>query len=329
MIAPPIMRLPPLETVACDLCGSRRHRTVYEIPDAAFHPDQWFNVVECLDCGLGFVNPRPTRAEMDHYYPAEFYLEFETEAVHHNQRYARELGIVRRHARTQQGRLLDVGCANGGFPRFAAASGWQVEGVEVGGNAQIITDFPVYQCELPQIPVGEPAYDAITAWAVIEHVHTPLSYFQKAGELLKPDGVFIFHVTNFDSASSRHLFREDVPRHLYFFNRATVAGYLQRSGLLLEAAIDDDSIYEMRPVNWLQHHIRRVFGLPPLRWQDLPPQRSRFVERWGCIAGNGAYLARHPFAAIDRLLMPLYEKWQMKQETYGMTTYIARKPRAR
>src|SRR3546814_5417313 len=62
-------------------------------------------------------------------------------------------------------------------------------------------------------------YDVITAWAVLEHVHDPMSYFMKAASTIQSGGYFVFLVTNFDSISSRSLFREDVPRHLYFFSK--------------------------------------------------------------------------------------------------------------
>jgi 2-polyprenyl-3-methyl-5-hydroxy-6-metoxy-1,4-benzoquinol methylase len=59
--------------------------------------------------------------------------------------------------------------------------GWKVEGVEVSSNAKLITDFKVYRQEFKDIPISEPRYDVITAWAVLEHVHDPMAYFKKAG----------------------------------------------------------------------------------------------------------------------------------------------------
>ena len=41
-----------LESVPCDLCGSRRLRKLYIRPDG-------MTVQECMDCGLAFLNPRP------------------------------------------------------------------------------------------------------------------------------------------------------------------------------------------------------------------------------------------------------------------------------
>ena len=172
------------ETVGCNLCGSLDQQIVYKKPDELFNTDEWFTVVECSRCGLGFVNPRP----------------FEE----------------------GRPRLLDVGCANGGFPRFARANGFDVEGVEIAINSLEIADFPVYRSTLSDIPVNAPTYDIVTAWAVLEHVHDPMSYFRKVGRILKPGGAFVFLVTNFSSISSKALYREDLPRHLHFFSTKTI-----------------------------------------------------------------------------------------------------------
>jgi len=80
-------------------------------------------------------------------------------------------------------------------------------------------DFPVYTQEFQNIPLNEPTYDAVTAWAVLEHVHDPMAYFRKAAQVVKKDGLFVFLVPNFASVASRSLFCEDLPRHLYFFTR--------------------------------------------------------------------------------------------------------------
>jgi len=42
---------------------------VYEKPDEFYFPSEYFRVVECLECGCGFVNPRPTAQEITRYYP--------------------------------------------------------------------------------------------------------------------------------------------------------------------------------------------------------------------------------------------------------------------
>jgi cyclopropane fatty-acyl-phospholipid synthase-like methyltransferase len=206
--------------------------------------------------------------------------------------------------------------------------GWEVEGVEIASNATAVTDFPVFRCKLPDIPINCERYDAVTAWAVLEHVHDPMAYFEKVGTILNSGGIFIFLVTNFESASSRYLFREDVPRHLYFFSRPTVAKYLASCGLSFERAISANNIYCMRPVNWLRLFLRRLAQMRSLTWKELPESRQdylRRIQRAPTVLWNAAYAVAHPFTTIDRILLPLYEQFQLAVGSYGITTYIARK----
>ena len=169
-----------METVYCNCCGARRQRLIYLRPDDKYFPDEFFRVVECGGCGLGFVNPRPTIEEMPKFYPGSFYDYFEGQSDFHLKRYALEAQYFSDSPGTSTGKLLDVGCANGGFPRFMRGLGWNVEGVEIPATAKKITDFPVFSEKLHKIPVFGPTYDAISAWAVLEHVHDPMSYFEKA-----------------------------------------------------------------------------------------------------------------------------------------------------
>jgi len=323
-----------MESVACDLCGGDRLRVVYRQPDHLFFPDRWFDVVECSGCGLGFVNPRPTRAEIGEYYPAQFFASF----AHHSHlaRYAAEAKFLPPVSAGAKPRLLDIGCANGDFPRFVRGLGWQVEGVEVSSNADPITDFPVYRTDFPAIAVEGARYDAITAWAVLEHVHEPTAYFRKVSQLLKPGGRFAFLVTNFDSLSSRALFREDIPRHLYFFTPATLARFIDESRLRLVSVVHSREIFEMVPSNILYYAFCRYLRRRPLRWEDLPESRYDYIRRkTGAHGAHAAhpgrlmdlrYAMRYPMAALDRISAKLFERWQLWARRYGVVICTAEKP---
>jgi len=197
-----------VEIVACNLCGSTRHASVYRMPDRRFFPQDFFTVVECDECGLGFVNPRPSAAETQKYYPPEYFQQPATKSHERylHRRFSAEATYLRaiENGRGPR-RLLDVGCANGDFPRFMAARGWIVEGIEISESSKRIQDFRVHTQEFQNIAVNEPAYDAVTAWAVLEHVHDPMAYFRKAAQVLKKNGLFVFLVTNFETVSYTHL----------------------------------------------------------------------------------------------------------------------------
>lgn len=315
-----------METVTCNLCDSVAQRVVYSKPDERYFPEEWFTVVECNKCGLGFVNPRPTPVEMARYYPPAYYDYDDQEHGYQQHRYDIESGIIQSRISTGSGKqLLDIGCANGTFLRQMQRLGWEVEGVEVSSNSQTTSDFKIYREEFPHISINEPHYDAVTAWAVLEHVHDPMAHFRKVGTVLRPGGIFVFLVTNFDSLSSRALFREDVPRHLYFFTEKTIREYLSRSGLMFVSAEHNDDILSMRPVGWLRYYLYRLLGAELTRL-DIPPNRTEYLAKKCLKSGltsNLRYAGLHPFTVIDRLLLPVFEKLQMLSRTYGIVTYVA------
>lgn len=311
-----------MEVVSCDLCGSSDYREVYRMPDILFHRDEWFLVVECAQCGLGFVNPRPTRQEIGKYYPDAFF-DFFDEAWH-QARYRREAEYLADLCRPGA-RLLDIGCANGDFPRLMRQRGWDVTGVEIGEQARKIDDFVVHRCEFPDAPLPESHFDAVTAWAVMEHVHQPSRYFRRAAQVLRPAGRFVFLVPNFASWGSRFLYREDLPRHLHFFTEETVKRYLDSVGLRLIGAEFTNEIYEMRPVNWLRCAWYRQVLKRHLPWTELPERPAAYFERIGRsdLTAKFAYVLGNPLTVIDRLLMPLFEAFGPKRLTHGVVVYSA------
>ena len=317
-----------METINCNLCGSNNYRVIYSMPDARYFVDEWFSIVECMNCGLGFVNPRPTSSEMSKYYPKPYYDYFDQDLGYHSRRYAAEAKFLSTIPSQSDKLLLDIGCANGDFPRFMQQRGWRVEGVEVYQKSKAITDFKVYKQDFREIEVNEPRYDAITAWAVLEHVHDPMAYFKKAAQVLKPGGIFVFLVTNFKSLSSRCLFREDIPRHLYFFSEETIRRYLAESGFDLIQTDHGDKIYSMRPFNFVRYYFYHYFKHRKLGWRDTQIKRPHSFGRNHLRIpqlGKLKHLIFDPIDVIDQLLLPIYEKYQIVTKKYGIVTYIARR----
>jgi hypothetical protein len=140
--------------------------------------------------------------------------------------------------------------------------------------------------------------------------------------------VFAFLVTNVDSPSSHSLYREDLPRHTYFYNRKTIGEYLRRHGLTLLEARSDRDIYEMKPVGWLRYTINKMRGRPKLTSAQLSYGRADWLKERGLqpsALNSLKFALAHPVIVLDRLTAPLYERWQIMTGKYGITTYVARK----
>lgn len=217
------------ELVPCNLCGADDAQTLYALKDHRFRTDDvdW-PVVRCRQCGLGYLNPRPTLGEIGRYYPAEYF-------AHRGslqRRYERQV----RYLPATPGRLLDVGTGRGDFLAVMKARGWLVEGVEPSVSAGNPHGLDIRHAPFPGL-VGEweaDRYDAISAWAVFEHLHDPLAAFRECARLLRPGGRLVVQVPNLRSLRGRFGRAEDVPRHLYFFSPGPLAAYGERVGLTLD-----------------------------------------------------------------------------------------------
>jgi SAM-dependent methyltransferase len=215
------------ERVACNLCGASDTRTLYIRKDYRFWVDDadW-PVVQCRDCGLGYLNPRPTRAEIDRYYPASYFTNRSNE-----ERYERQAAYLA----GPPGWLLDIGAAGGDFLAVMKKRGWEVEGVEPFAQADNPYGIDIHHLSFPnECGLSDQRFDAITAWAVFEHLHDPAKAFSECARLLRSGGRLVIEVPNLQSLRGRLAPMEDVPRHLYFFSPTTLGAYADKSGLRLE-----------------------------------------------------------------------------------------------
>jgi hypothetical protein len=110
-----------MESIACNLCGSWDHEFVYEMPDALVER-RMVQGRSLPRVRSRLREPSAVAREIDNYYPEDFFREFTEHDARHRVRYEREADLVERYA-TGRGRLLDVGCANGAFPRLMLARG--------------------------------------------------------------------------------------------------------------------------------------------------------------------------------------------------------------
>lgn len=62
-----------METIYCDLCGSKNYTAVATQTDLIHKATkQFFTIVECQECGLNFTNPRPSITEIGDFYTENY-----------------------------------------------------------------------------------------------------------------------------------------------------------------------------------------------------------------------------------------------------------------
>jgi len=186
-------------------------------------------ILRCHTCRFGFRQFRPSEESLVVLYCELDSKVYEKESSGRTKTAKRHLRIVQRYV--TQGRLLDVGCASGGFLCVAADAGWQVVGVE---PAKVLCNQAkqalkgrgdVWCCSLQEASFPPSSFDAITLWDVLEHVPEPVQFMRQCSSLLKPGGYLFVNVPDLDSIPARVLGKRWpllLAEHLNYFNRASL-----------------------------------------------------------------------------------------------------------
>ncbi|HZQ47811.1 MAG TPA: class I SAM-dependent methyltransferase, partial [Verrucomicrobiae bacterium] len=132
------------------------------------------------------------------------------------------------------GSVLDVGCSSGGFlyqlkqrhPQDYKILGTDVSSAPLDHAAKM--GVPVVRGNFLTHNFEEP-FDAITFWAVMEHLFEPQSFLKKAASLLKPGGLCFILVPNMNSLAVRLLgakYRYIFAEHLNYFTPRTLGKFV-------------------------------------------------------------------------------------------------------
>ena len=247
-----------LEHVPCDLCGSWLYRIRYAKPDSWLRNCSYqFPIVECTDCGLVYVNPRPTPSSMSKFYPLDYHEG--RDDLRAQARYDRQMRFL---SLSPTECILDIGCARGDFLSHVQQKYPNIKmvGVDAYSNGVTNRQIEFHQCTLPEAPLADGRFDTITSWAVFEHLHSPRKYFETVKRLLKPSGTFVFLVTNSESLYGERAYKEDIPRHTYHFSKKTLRKYAETSGFTSSEFEFCDDVYDGRGYGTLSYGLQALAG---------------------------------------------------------------------
>ena len=134
------------------------------------------------------------------------------------------------------GRLLDVGCGNGEFLRFARRYGWNVVGVDFDESAVAEARSDGLDVRTGSIDIidNTERFDFISLSHVIEHVYDPVELIQECYALLNDGGTLWLETPNIESfgyALYKSNWRGlEPPRHIMLFNISILSEILLKAG---------------------------------------------------------------------------------------------------
>lgn len=216
------------ETVACDLCESQDHETLFV--------KEGFPHVRCRGCGLVFVNPRLRDHLLLQSLSGTGSMGEDALTSAQLRRLRKELAGLEPFRRLN--RIMEVGAGRGWFLGEAARAGWETLAAEINADAlerlrdKGITEILMQPAEDLKAPPG--SVDVVRMWDVIEHLRSPRKAVAAVHRVLRPGGVYTLSTTNFASLSRRLNGPEWVylngADHIYLFEPATITRLLSEAG---------------------------------------------------------------------------------------------------
>ncbi len=217
----------------CLACGRDTHETAHPSVEPAFE------ILRCPDCGLGRTWPPESPDKIASWYPERYYGKGN---VRFNPLFERLVRWFRRrraavlHNRIPRGPVLDVGCGRGLMLSYLRELGYEPHGVELSEtaaqHARHTLKIPVATEDFVQAPHERDRYNAIIFWHSLEHFSNPVAAVARAWESLKPGGLLVVAVPNYDSWQARvfgkNWFHLDVPRHYFHFGARSLEAVLAR-----------------------------------------------------------------------------------------------------
>ena len=299
-----------LEAVECCICETDDAEPLAIGEDFEYQtsPDT-FLAMRCKSCGLVYLNPRPSLADLDCIYPANYHA-FQFSEEHYGLVYKVRRRLEARRALSwcrrlgPEARIIDVGCGDGfhlGLLREFGRHGWRLEGVDNSQRAAEMArraGLEVHLGSVEHLGLDESAYDLAILVQTIEHVGHPPEILSAIRRLLKPGGTLVVVTDNTDSLDfklfkGRHWGGYHFPRHWNLFNPKTMTALAHKVGLEVESLTTVVS-----PVNWVYSIRNTLVDMGAPAWLtnrfslESPVSLSAFTafDTLNQLAGRGALM---------------------------------------
>ena len=305
-----------MEEINCSLCGADDTELVYVEKDRLMRLPGSFRLMRCRQCGLLYLNPRPTPDEIKYYYPDDYgpYNVTPGDDPSWISRLDDSFGYWKRarivnNAYPQGGRVLDVGCAMGNFLDMLRRLGsWELYGLDITPEATLYAHdrygVNTFTGALADAAYPDAYFDVVTMWDVLEHVFDPTSTLNEIHRILKPQGLLLIRVPNVDTWDARLFGRYwagyDAPRHTFVFSPETLGVLLDKTGFQaskMQSLVLSYSPFALSVQFWLDEKV----GNERLRQVLLALNRSRLprlltLPIWAVLRYSNATFAMNVFA---------------------------------
>lgn len=242
----------------CPVCDGSNFKNFIICKDHTVSHES-FVIVECQDCNFKFTNPRPQSSSLDKYYQSDNYISHTNtsnnlvNAIYKTVRHftlRQKLHLINQYK--EENTLLDFGCGTGHFLKTCQKKGWDVTGIEPDSKARTIasnTTNAQIHSTLDKLSSSD-KYQVITMWHVLEHIPDLNGTIQTLKKHLHKNGTLIVALPNHSSLDCQHYQQfwaaYDVPRHLYHFDKNTIAKIMKKHKL---------KIFDIKPMFFDSYYV--------------------------------------------------------------------------
>ena len=247
-----------LEHVNCYNCKSNSH--------SPYDKENGYNLVKCNNCGLLYVNPRPSEDQISaeaktglHSGDAIF-----DKTISYNEKkipkYIRILQDFYTPEELKEKKWLDIGCGHGEF--IEALNSFAGKGISISGiepNRKKVESARSRGLNVKEETEISPdkKYNIISTLNVFSHLPNPIETLAEWSLALDKDGEIFIETGHSSHLPSKHHNKPyDLPDHLSFANKEIVISILERIGFeILQVKIYRGEFYKEFTLNNLMKEI--------------------------------------------------------------------------
>ena len=267
--------------MACVVCGGSTFHMLFSHRSG--------EMGRCLSCGLVQLAPMPRAREIAKLYHEDFdhFAPYIDQLPVHRIYFREKINDVLLRFRglriTNNGlRLLDIGCAMGVLLEEAEKQGIEAVGIDISRDAVAYCrkhGLTAHAGTIQSVKKLAPAaFDAVTAFQVIEHERDPLGFMERVHTLLKKGGMVVLATPNYGGwwrkIMGRRWFGFAHPEHVVLLDDNSMRTFLAKVGFR-DIEIRPDS---PRPFPLSFAFKRAADYFPFLAWLLKP--FGKFIDRF-------------------------------------------------
>jgi SAM-dependent methyltransferase len=249
--------------IECLFCGSKDHRLRLRASDRFHGVPGDYELHECCNCGLLFLNPQPESSDLVPHYPANYYAysaELPPGFQHEERLYRTFLGnnsnpflkivelpfrhVLRMVSGGPGTKLLDIGCGAGYFlvitKRVLGVDAYGVEPFGKEDSFAAKNGVNIFHGTLEQAEFPSGFFDVVCMNHVLEHTPAPRVTLKEVRRILSPSGAFYVSVPHSGALLYRlfgkRWFPLEVPRHLFIPSIRNLQQLFADEGFVLKSA---------------------------------------------------------------------------------------------